>query len=121
MPFIITTKPNACPEGMKDCRCVGHTFRAVATIEEARDYLQPIVRAPSSPSIRSELVSSVHTMPETGGFVGRLPDGTTIEVRPVTYNELRVGAGLVGVELYGLRDERRDQILDAYNTRQVSP
>lgn len=56
-------------------------------------------------------------LPDTGGVIGPLPDGYVIDVRKTTYAALRTLAGLDGVELYGLRDERRDQILNAFGAR----
>lgn len=92
---------------------------AVETIEEAREHIVEGVGIPE-PETWAELNAthaSIAELPESGGTVGPLSDGTIIEVRPVTYAELRGDAGLTGVELYGLRDERRDQIIDAYNER----
>lgn len=53
---------------------------AVATLAEARDYLQPIVREAASPRVRSALVLQVASLDRAVGLVGPLPDGTRIRV-----------------------------------------
>lgn len=114
MPFIITTTS---PNGSFHGEITSH---AVGTIEEARDYvLEDIgISEPDTWAEHDAIQASIDNLPESGGTIGPLPDGTTIEVSLATYDDLRASANLVGIELYGLRDERRDQILDAYNTRQ---
>lgn len=82
MPFIITTTiPNGSFHGeITNC--------AVATIEEARDRIEPLIRAQwgyFGKSLKSppDHLLNCHEMPETGGTIGPLPDGTTITVELV--------------------------------------
>lgn len=93
---------------------------AVATIDEAREIAHDTLYRweddHAGDDARIEpLYDAAKALPVSGGVIGPLPDGCIIDVRPTTYKELCAFAGLAATELYGLRDERREQILGAYN------
>lgn len=85
MPYIICiNRPGCLPE---------QDPRAIATLEEVRDSLQPIVREPADPRVRSKLVSQLRRLTESGGVIGPLPGGYVIDVQHVTWPELGILAG----------------------------
>lgn len=86
---------------------------AFTTFEEAREHIIDFCEDQSEP-MTQQTYALIESLSEYGDKLG-LTDGCVIEVYRVTYNALRYYAGLEGVELYGLRDERRQKILDAYN------
>jgi hypothetical protein len=76
MTYIVTTKPPCdCQRGKRtplncwDCTSNHPSRRAVATLDEARDYAH-----------QHGATFSVASISERGGTVGPLPDGTTIKV-----------------------------------------
>jgi hypothetical protein len=107
VPWHMTWKPcetcadETCPTGYIVSR------RAVATLEEARIYASTWItdRWSSSPAFargdgdlyRPEtrpMVAQADALPESGGTVGPLPDGTVIEVEVIWWEDLRERAGL---------------------------
>lgn len=103
MPFIVSK--SRFPEPT--------TALAFATIEEARDAIIDHCEDQSEP-LGQTTYARIEDLSEDGGRI-TLPDGYVIELYTVTYAALRWYAGLKDVELYGLREERRNQIIDAYN------
>lgn len=91
MPYVITTKQRS------ESYATGHSYvpnaietvvsrRAVATLDEAREqYLYNAVAGFHG----QPWLDRVDDIPESGGSIGPLPDGTVIEVEPVTWRELR--------------------------------
>jgi hypothetical protein len=79
MPYIVITKRLDSSTGWNDSglRVSG---RAVATLEEARREAGRACLGSTSLDLRN--VEQARTLPESGGTVGPLPDGTVIEVRP---------------------------------------
>lgn len=85
MPYIVTTMPAgsaAHPERM--------ARRAVATLEEARERAEDTVfdhlgpeRMPDDRPV--EFATYARNLPEEGGTIGPLPDGTVIEVERVRW------------------------------------
>lgn len=96
MPYVITTHclPSAAPTT---------TRRAVATLEEAFNAAPEPVRN-AFWAARLALMA----LPESGGTVGPLPDGTVIEVERVWWPDLADAAGMIGPH---------QSIIDAYNAR----
>jgi hypothetical protein len=109
MPYIITTTaPSARSiDGQRD---VGYlvTRRAVATLEETRAAVWTQVFDSGSRRIDG---SEVDALPESGGTIGPLPNGTVIEVRRVRLLDLAVNVpgDTLGSEA---------AIIDAYNAAQ---
>src|SRR6185503_6510246 len=85
MPYIITTSEpfNAAVH----CTRPAFSRTAVATLDEARDYVH-----------QHGATFSVASIGGSGGTVGPLPDGTVIEVRPVTKFALGFEAGLIAAD-----------------------
>lgn len=108
MPFIVS----------KSRLLESTTALAFTTFEEARDHLIDYCEDRREP-MGQTIYACIEGLNEDGDRI-TLPDGYVIKVYKATYAELRYYAGLGGVELYGLRDERRQQILDAYNSRDTS-
>ena len=125
MPYVITTTQTIFdwPSESVEARRVknetlrrGYTTRvAVATLDEARDYVATSIE--SSPAWIGTthpfngldgLVSAAGRLPESGGTIGPLPDGTIIEVSRVGLRELADQSGIAS-DVYG-----RD-ILAAFN------
>ena len=108
MPYIITIAPRAdhAPERNGDLDRESHdgcdicaqqradTHRtAVATLDEARTSAREAVAGKPYDMINPANVALA--LPESGGTIGPLPDGTVIEVRPVTHQWLvgQIGFG----------------------------
>jgi hypothetical protein len=115
MPYIVTTKqrvPNW--DGVGDAPLMRGFRRAVATLEKARD----TIREQTGYFYDGKL-------PESGGTVGPLPDGTEIEVERMTWFALAAVASSVRITVQmadraakgDVADQRR--ICDAYNARQA--
>jgi len=126
MPFIIDHRSPALPPNHEVAiRAVPISSRAVATIEEARDH----VYAAHEGLIEPEM--SLPHVPETGGTIGPLPDGATIEVRPTTWSDLATDLALElrydpptieGDYLHERQCDELTSLIDAYNAPgQVSP
>ncbi len=114
MPYIITTN--------------GNEPVAVATLEEARD-----VAYEALPDITGDLgayadanravLSEIAAIPEQGGTVGPLLDGTVIDVRLLNWYEVARLAGMPDLPLfpnYGHAQDdaaRQAEIVAAYNAR----
>lgn len=131
MPYIITTSEPF--DAAVHVHRPAFTRRAVATLDEAREKAESAVW--SAPGYRSEGdfyldVARCRELPESGGTVGPLPDGTVIEVEATTWRKLAIDAWpgvsliadtmtllLAEAEL-GYR-EAQQRILDAYNARQT--
>ena len=100
MPYIITTTPRPTHDQLVariDGVELPDTCTAVATLEEARGVAYPVVHAawPDATNGNSDeqrahrwAVVAVHRLPESGGTIGPLPDGTVIEVRQVDRHDL---------------------------------
>ena len=88
MPYIITTKTPYMWQGNGPNGNAGVTRRAVATLDEAREaVVAKVKRNPMTTTKReyveaAKLVKAGNTLPESGGTVGPLPDGTVITVEP---------------------------------------
>jgi hypothetical protein len=128
MPFIIETRktgrrPADNPLGMWSAMARQGSLRddlvsrlAVATLEEARDatYNECVLawhRRDLSHEI-DRLMGEIRALPESGGTIGPLPDGTIIEVMPATWTRLYELARL------GIRSQVTDaDFFDAINRR----
>jgi hypothetical protein len=115
MPFIITTAMRANrygANGLVEANVPHETTRiAVATLDEARATVWAQVFDSRSQTIDG---SEVDSLPESGGSVGPLPDGTVIEVRPVAAAEL---ARLAGCTPHAFDPDRVEPLLAAFNAR----
>ncbi len=111
MPYIITTGLQTTDSGTTTSD--GH---AVGDLSEARSHvLTELGDRGAIGGPKDALCGDVLDLTESGGTIGPTRSGLVIDITPTTYADLRGPAGLEGVQLYGLRDERRAQILDAYN------
>jgi hypothetical protein len=142
MPYIVTTYEPV-PTGVEHMGAVEMTReplsrRAVATLENRRrpDGIE-------EPGARQAVISRIakcafdagttdgyqphedaaRTLPESGGTVGPLPDGTVIEVKPESGAVLAIEAGLdqplIVAQAAAEGDELvQRKILDAFNARQ---
>jgi hypothetical protein len=106
MPYIITSSYVG---EYKRLRIEDGFPCAVATIADVRDLCQPIVREPADSHIRSQLVSQVNCLSESGGTIGPFPDGYVINIKMLDWEDLRELAGLI--LRAGLTDQ---EILTAY-------
>jgi hypothetical protein len=99
MPYIIcVNQPGCLPE---------QEPYAVATIEGARQAV--FSEAEDALGVGDlDAVRMCREITESGGVVGPLPDGYVIDVRRVTWQELRKLTGLLSMV-------DREAILDAYN------
>jgi hypothetical protein len=120
MPYIITTHGKADQYG----RCPLLSRRAVATLEEARDRTAGEVAARTSDLLVAEhIIRAVDLLPESGGTIGPLPDGTVIEVARVLDQDLvRALPDSVRRDLWRRHAATipRAELIDAYNAREVS-
>lgn len=92
MPYIITTRrPCTCcthcgyshREGSPECLHAQESTGAVATLDEAQRYGRRIMADAGQWS-----TAAIDELPESGGTIGPLPDGTTIEVKRVSWSRL---------------------------------
>lgn len=135
MPHVITTtRPCICTEAddpndhRKSCpHWWGHdgvTNRAAGTLDEAKNAIAVIVTdlARDHHAGWQSAFALIVGLPEQGGTVGPLPDGTMINVEPATWKA--ISATLVGT-VAGIRLGREHpqatdaEIIDAYNAAQV--
>jgi hypothetical protein len=112
MPYIITTRAyatsSACPR-----LPAPRTRRAVATLGEVQRQVEGYL-------IRhgAEYDKYISRIPESGGPIGPLPDGTVIEVEQVKDIWELFDALPIGHELHQREEFPSDaEIIDAYNAR----
>lgn len=115
-PYIVTTKH----EGRYPGALHPQSRRAVATLEEAREAANDAVGS-RMPEHRADVgdyidaMADADNLPEAGGTVGPLPDGTVIEVSALTWIDLWAASGIGAEGLWHGTEERRQQIIDAFN------
>lgn len=119
MPYLIRTIN---PKGATEQDSDGRSFyvpvssrRAVATLEEARQHCFAVPPDESYYGEFDDFYEAVAALPESGGTVGPLPDGTVIEVGRCSWMYLKIHTDLPG-DPHGTLSER--EIIDAYNARQ---
>lgn len=109
MPYTITThRPGKHERPIEDGD--RYSRRAVATLEDAREHLRcelPGAYEWITDGDYADMMADIVALPESGGTVGPLPDGTVIEVAQVSW--LALGAGLK------VENPTDQKILDAYN------
>jgi hypothetical protein len=94
VPYIVTTWPEclACLDPGTNPHHVAPPLsrRAVATleVEPLADVLRPLLRHSLKALQWVDMMNTLTALPESGGTVGPLPDGTTIQVEPTTYHAL---------------------------------
>lgn len=121
MPYIVTTTERGPVEpGIDWSNLTSVSRRAVATLEEAKQRATAPVFAhfrahgPAQP-----LYNAIEALPEHGGTIGPLPDGTVIEVEPVPWEAVAKRAGYPPLNLAALskrhRAEYQESILGTYN------
>jgi hypothetical protein len=144
VPFIVTTKrpEPTYPKGEERAVNVLHPVsrRAVATLEDAQAYVSGLVSGMTTSAdnhgARKTAADQLWSMPESGGSVGPLPDGTVIEVECTTWASLDRAALIAehGSTLDPVHhtdrsldcpesqvgEARQAQILDAYNAQAVA-
>lgn len=76
-----------------------HSRRAVASLEEAQGAAREIVgnlgsfeAVMEAPATQVDALDTITELPESGGKIGPLPDGSQIEVTPTDYGELAIEA-----------------------------
>jgi hypothetical protein len=116
VPFIVTTKRPcpACvhgPAGGGEHRPESVSRRAVATLEEVQVLVSDAIYDAGQKTTRDALPA--FEIPESGGTVGPLPDGTVIEVEPVSKLYL-------GTAVPHDRHMTENELLAAYNAAQGS-
>lgn len=96
------------------CHCVTDELvsrRAVATLDEAMTAACDVIgMEPWNVKQLAPFENQVWDLPESGGTVGPLPDGTVIEVEAVTWSVLAYAAGITS--------SAGHRIIAAYNAAQ---
>jgi hypothetical protein len=117
MPYIVTTKR----QDQHFAEVAEYeSRRAVATLEEARQAAwraHPLFGTTNGYAMMKARDEITLAFPDSGGTVGPLPDGTVIEVKPISWDDLRdeIPGPLPRAE----GQTRQSAILDAYNARQA--
>jgi hypothetical protein len=110
-PYIVTTRQPAKVDHDEERAEREHVSRrAVATLEEARDFIYSLCAETDVDDER--IADDIDRLPESGGSVGPLPDGAVIEVEQTTWRDL----GWVGATMPDSGIAR--SLTDAYNARQ---
>jgi hypothetical protein len=121
-PYIVTTKRRKMAVMFPPRMDVVYR-RAVATLEERE--VTPKLREMlphEHPARLIAIAAEIARMPESGGTIGPLPDGTVIEVEQTTWWVLWEFTDLDASVLQAAKagDEKaQQQNLDAYNARQA--
>jgi hypothetical protein len=125
-PYIVTTKRRKMAVMFPPRMDVVYR-RAVATLEERE--VTPKLREMlphEHPARLIAIAAEIARMPESGGTIGPLPDGTMIEVEQTNWLRLAEAAGIEEAHAYSLAEaatagaeDAQREILDAYNARQV--
>lgn len=130
MPYIVTTKrPIGVSKSLAPaCKA---SRRAVATLEEARANVQKIVAPAEKVKLMSPyrireftpFVQHALHLPESGGTVGPLPDGTVIEVEPITREAMLDDISFHAIGSPFLSDDQwpwsTENIIAAFNAKQA--
>jgi hypothetical protein len=115
MPYTIATRQHPTYNGTV-------TRRAVATLDEAREAIVAAGRIPPSGHVYPAALMAAESLPESGGRVGPLPDGTVIEVRFASWQQLGSLMGTAHAVIDNLLDDNaHGEIIDAYNAAQRPP
>jgi hypothetical protein len=93
------------------------SHRAVATLEEAKDYIWDLMHTNAAKRSLSVVRMRWAALPESGGTV-TLPDGTVIEVKPTAIETLATAMRWSSQEII---DHTDDQILAAFNAQASGP
>src|SRR6185295_18290227 len=115
MPYVITTWHNEDAAPMPVIPKPKDTRTAIATLDEAREaaYYEVDATSPEQPSLVCDEAEQARNLPDSGGTIGPLPDGTVIEVRPVSWADITD-------ELVNSMDDapiEADDIIAAFNSR----
>lgn len=117
MPYIIeTSEPRTVHDSPAAIQQVVFSRRAVATLQDAASTVADLLNvayAGSEPEV--DVVIG-----EPGGTIGPLPDGTTIEVRPVADWQLRAMIPACNTSPPTLHVNGAD-LIDAFNEAQTVP
>jgi hypothetical protein len=117
-PYVVTTKrpivavsPFASRGSFERDNLPVVSARAVATLEEARAY---VIK-------RHNTYGAIHSLPESGGTVGPLPDGTMIQVESLSPLMLASRCGASGELMMScLRSDDWAPLIAAFNAKQAS-
>jgi hypothetical protein len=119
MPYIITTMRPANEAERREGYALAQTSkygRAVATLKEARQDARNIIEDHAQqPGWTAEYIEARETaraLPESGGTIGPLPDGTVIEVERADVAALKAAALIPAGQNYSTA-----YIIDAWNAR----
>jgi hypothetical protein len=128
MPYIITTASGVCtsedPKDHQGDTCPIHedplSRHAVATLEEAREIAFDLIDARNPHATEDEhdagaiAPGDAHDLPEAGGTIGPLADGTVIEVARVKLRDI--------LNPTDWRDHQPTtaELIDAYNARETA-
>jgi hypothetical protein len=121
-PFIVTTTRPAREIKWPETRCVlGYEILpetvsqlAVATLEEAKAESAALLEGHE---YTNDEFFATALIPESGGTVGPLPDGTTIQVEPIQRTELAAHTGCTVVQWMCSTD---DELVAAFNAKHGS-
>lgn len=111
MPFIVTTKRPLMDPPLRSDGFEVASRRAVATLEEARDAIRKFMEDRFTYGRR--YFPDADALIDSGGTVGPLPDGTVIEVKPSTWLQLAIAAGMRAAGLAAAYAERRPSGINA--------
>ena len=122
MPYIITTHaPDLSNPAHRHSGIKAVTTRtAVATLKEARTSAFSILIGinhrdeTGAQYIDEDTFDAARALPDAGGTVGPLPDGTVIEVRPVSTEDL---ARMADIEPHAFDPDRPAPIIAAFNAQ----
>lgn len=112
MPYLVTMHPVHAERSMPRGQRVG---RAVATLEDAQAYVSGVVSARTTSAdnrgARKTAADRLWSLPESGGEIGPLPDGTLVEIDYVNWADMAKSIG----KPYSEYDWRADELIDAFN------
>lgn len=122
VPYIITTTQ---PMPIDGTPGDGSTRRAVATLEEAQETAHVRAQSGGVSLVPAAVVLAIAGLPESGGTIGPLLDGTVIEVERVTWYRVARGGNVHTPNPTALRADRGDEstqhkIIDAFNVRSAA-
>lgn len=110
MPYIITSYDSSRvvyngETGISEYEAEGR--RAVATLDEANEALYAIVK--------ERYASCRVGVPEAGGSIGPLPDGTVIAVKATTTTEIEISLGCTDAQMGQMSDA---EAVKAFNDKE---
>jgi hypothetical protein len=117
MPYIIETRTAEEHDGEFFYHPADTSRVAVATLDEARTAAWDAACATGIVGLVGQWRRQAENLPEQGGSVGPLPDGTTIEVKQIRWEVLRGWVHGMGVSAWR---EPQATVIDAFNAQEVT-